>query len=143
MGPTLTLMSVGDELDALLPRNTLQEYPVGGTPVEGPFYEHVSLRDTRELLSFCVILRKSIIIEIRPNVSQPNDLTRGVGVDPLGPRGPRVGVGAEAVASGSLGGSTRADGCASLSSKVPGGSGAHADVMRDNSSATALSRRGM
>jgi hypothetical protein len=90
MGPTLTLMGVGYELDALLPRNTLQEYPIGGTPVEGPFYEHVPLGDARELLSFCAILRKSIFVEIRPDVSHPNDLTRGVGVDPLGPRVQRV-----------------------------------------------------
>jgi hypothetical protein len=90
MGPTLTLMSVSDELDAFLPRNTLQDYPIGGTPVEGPLCEHVSLRDTRELLSFCAILRKSIFVEIRPDVSHPNDLTRGVGVDPLGPQGPQV-----------------------------------------------------
>jgi hypothetical protein len=85
MCPTLTFMSVGNELDALFPRNTLQEYPVDGPLVEGPFYEHVLLRDTRKLLSFCATLRKSIIVEICPDVSHPGDVTRGVGVDPLGP----------------------------------------------------------
>jgi hypothetical protein len=90
MGPALTLMGVGYELDALLSRNTLQEYPVGGTPVEGPFYEDVPLRDARELFSFCAILRKSIAVKIRPDIGHPHDLTRGVGVNPLGPRGARV-----------------------------------------------------
>ena len=90
MGPTLTLMSVSNGLDTLFPRNTLQKYPVGGPPVEGPFYEHVPLRDTRKLLNFCAILRKSIIVEICLDVRHPGDLTRGVGIDPLGPRGPRV-----------------------------------------------------
>jgi hypothetical protein len=85
MGPTLTLMGFGYELDALLSRNTLQEYPIGGMLVEGPFYEDVPLGDARELLSFCAILRKSIAVEIRQDVSHPTDLTRGVGVDPLGP----------------------------------------------------------
>ncbi len=79
MGPALTLMGVGYELDALLSRNTLQEYPVGGTPVEGPFYEDVPFGDARELFSFCAILRKSIAVEIRADVGHPNDLTGGGG----------------------------------------------------------------
>jgi hypothetical protein len=69
-------MGVSYELDALLSRNALQEYPVGGTPVEGPLYKDVPLRDTRELFSFCVVLGKSITIEIRPDVGHPRDLTR-------------------------------------------------------------------
>jgi hypothetical protein len=85
MGSALTLMGVGYELDALLSRNALQEYPVGGTPVEGPLYEDVPLGDARELFSFRAFLRKSIAIEIRSDVGHPHDLTRGVGVDPLGP----------------------------------------------------------
>ncbi len=38
VGPAFSLMGVGDELDALLPRDTLQEDSVGTAPVEGPLY---------------------------------------------------------------------------------------------------------
>jgi hypothetical protein len=78
-------MGVGNELDALFPRDTLQEHPVGGASVEGPFYEHVPLRNARKLLSFRAILGKSTIVEVHPDVSHPGDVTRGVGVNPLGP----------------------------------------------------------
>jgi hypothetical protein len=90
MGSAFTLMGVGYELDALLSRNALQEYPVGGTPVEGPLYEDVLLGDARELFSLRAVLGKSIAVEICPDAGHPHDLTRGVGVDPLGPRGARV-----------------------------------------------------
>lgn len=143
MRPTLTLMGVGDELDALFPRDTLQEHPVGSASIEGPFYEHVPLRDARKLLSFGAILGKSIIVEVRPDVSHPGDVTRGSGSTLSGPEARGLsGLGAEVVAPGSFGGPNCADGRASLSSKIPGGSGARADAMCDNSSAIALSRRG-
>lgn len=38
VGPALSLVGVGDELDALLSRDTLQEDSIGSGPVEGPFY---------------------------------------------------------------------------------------------------------
>jgi hypothetical protein len=97
----------------------------------------------RELFGFGAILRKSVIVEVCPDVGHPGDLTWGVGVDPLGPRGLWL-----ARRQGGGRGVRHPRGVRVLRRlreiffKGPWGSGARADAMRDKSSATALSRLG-
>ena len=56
MGSALAFMDIGKKLDALFPRNALQEDSVSRAPIEGPFYQHVALGDALDAFTPFAVL---------------------------------------------------------------------------------------
>src|SRR5512142_945073 len=56
MGSALTFMDIGKKLDALFPRNALQEDSVSRAPIEGPFHQHVALVDALDAFTPFAVL---------------------------------------------------------------------------------------
>jgi hypothetical protein len=49
-------MDIGEKLDALFPRNALQEDSVSRAPIEGPFHQHVALGDAPDAFTPFAVL---------------------------------------------------------------------------------------
>src|SRR5512145_2966726 len=56
MGSALTFMDIGKKLNALFPRNALQEDSVSRAPIETPFYHHVALGNALDAFTPFTIL---------------------------------------------------------------------------------------
>ena len=56
VGSALAFMDIGKKLDALFPRNALQEDSVSRAPIEGPFYQHVAFGDALDAFTPFAVL---------------------------------------------------------------------------------------
>src|SRR5512143_2452279 len=57
MGSALAFMDIGKKLNALFPRNALQEDSVSRAPIEGPFYQHVAFGNALDAFTPFAVLR--------------------------------------------------------------------------------------
>ena len=56
MGSAFAFMDIGEKLDALFPRNALQEDSISRAPIEGPFYQHVAFGDAMDAFTPFAVL---------------------------------------------------------------------------------------
>src|SRR5512139_2208423 len=56
VGSAFAFMDIGKKLDALFPRDALQEDSVSRAPIEGPFHQHVALGDALDAFTPFAVL---------------------------------------------------------------------------------------
>lgn len=56
VGSAFAFMDISKKLDALFPRNALQEDSVSRAPIEGPFYQHVAFGDALDAFTSFAVL---------------------------------------------------------------------------------------
>jgi hypothetical protein len=71
MVPTLTSMDICERLASLLLGNAPHWDTIGATPVEIPFYQHVSLSQTGNLISGSHIIGKDVIFRVGLDLCDP------------------------------------------------------------------------
>lgn len=59
MSSALAFMDIGEELDAMIPRNAREEDSVGTASIEGPLHQHVPFGDACDSLAPFSVLGKS------------------------------------------------------------------------------------
>jgi hypothetical protein len=71
MVPALTSMNFCEQLATFLPGDAPHLDTIGATPVEIPFYQHVSLSQTGNPISGSHVVRKDVVLQGRPDLRDP------------------------------------------------------------------------
>jgi hypothetical protein len=71
MVPTLASMNFYEQLTALLSGNAPHYDTIGATPVEIPFYQHVSLSQTGNLISGSHVIGKDVAFQVGLDLCDP------------------------------------------------------------------------